>query len=283
MIDSLRRLLLRRPVECAFVFIVSAITIIFGAYAWRFYDLPFGDASMWGQFGDYVGGLLNPVLGSVSLLALAYTVYLQNKTLEETRKQLRISQRELSNSTIELRRSSAAFDSQNRILRVQAFETTFFNMLSANRAILESAGTDRAHNDKKTSHAALLEMHRILNGYIDRLDHTKLGMQDFANAAENLRTNHFGVYDRYVRNSHIILRFIGTSPLDTQHESEHSLYADIFSAQMSQIEIEFVLAFAVAGNDTAVIHSIKAMRFADYLLTESKSARAIRNILSAQT
>jgi hypothetical protein len=285
MINSLRKLLLRRPVECALVFIASAMTFIFGAYALRFHDLPFGDPSMWGQFGDYAGGLLNPILGSLSLLALAYTVYLQSKTLEATRKQLRMSQSELRNSTYELRRSSAAFDSQNRILRSQAFETTFFNMLSSNRAILESATTAQgrfpsAFDEQKIGHAALREMHRILNGHIERSNNNEATEQDFVGAFENLGNQFLGIYDSYIRNSHMILRFIGTSPLDMRSETERSLYADIFSAQMSQIEIEFVLASAVAFNDSVIINSSKAMRFIDYLLTESKSARAIRDILS---
>lgn len=42
-------------------------------------------ASEWGQFGDYVGGLLNPIFGFSSLLALLYTIRIQSQELRLTR------------------------------------------------------------------------------------------------------------------------------------------------------------------------------------------------------
>jgi hypothetical protein len=45
----------------------------------------------WGTFGDFVGGLLGPLLGFLSLIALLLTIVLQNRELEETRKELKQS------------------------------------------------------------------------------------------------------------------------------------------------------------------------------------------------
>ena len=42
-------------------------------------------AAEWGQFGDYIGGLLNPIFGFSSLLALLYTIRIQSKELSLTR------------------------------------------------------------------------------------------------------------------------------------------------------------------------------------------------------
>lgn len=40
---------------------------------------------IWGRFGDYVGGTLNPLLAFVAFIALLYTINLQQKELKEQR------------------------------------------------------------------------------------------------------------------------------------------------------------------------------------------------------
>ena len=44
---------------------------------------------IWGVFGDYIGGILNPVFSFLALVALLLTIVLQSKELEETRKELK--------------------------------------------------------------------------------------------------------------------------------------------------------------------------------------------------
>lgn len=44
--------------------------------------------TLWGIFGDTLGGTLNPILTFISFLAILYTIYLQGKELSETRKEL---------------------------------------------------------------------------------------------------------------------------------------------------------------------------------------------------
>src|SRR5262245_14378739 len=42
----------------------------------------------WAEFGEYIGGLLNPFLGTLTLLGVVYTIYLQRDVLRVTRAQL---------------------------------------------------------------------------------------------------------------------------------------------------------------------------------------------------
>ncbi|PKO30811.1 MAG: hypothetical protein CVU36_07890 [Betaproteobacteria bacterium HGW-Betaproteobacteria-9] len=84
------------------------------------YFLKFGGSlsskqEAWGQFGDYAGGILNPLFSVTALFALLYTIVLQSK--------------ELRDSTVQLKRSAVALDAQNAVLTKQAFETTFFQMM----------------------------------------------------------------------------------------------------------------------------------------------------------
>ncbi|WP_411824639.1 hypothetical protein [Leptospira sp. 'Mane'] len=47
------------------------------------------EQEVWGQFGDYIGGLLNPIFAFLSFILVNYTIYLQiknNKNQEDSRK-----------------------------------------------------------------------------------------------------------------------------------------------------------------------------------------------------
>ncbi|MEN9886242.1 MAG: hypothetical protein RL758_820 [Pseudomonadota bacterium] len=66
---------------------VAAIAI--GAYAITFHKLPHNEApAAWGQFGDFLGGLLNPIV-SICTLVVAIAVWkLQRVEMEQTRNAL---------------------------------------------------------------------------------------------------------------------------------------------------------------------------------------------------
>jgi hypothetical protein len=76
-----------------------------------FYGISFfgplsANASTWGQFGDYFGGVLNPVVGLAALIALLWTLKLQRK--------------ELRTSIDELRKTAAAATQQAKTAEYQA-------------------------------------------------------------------------------------------------------------------------------------------------------------------
>ena len=68
-----------------------------------------------GTLGDYVGGMLNPILASASFIALLYTIKLQIDELKLTRDELSQSRK-------------AQQDSANTLSQ-QRFEMTFFSLL----------------------------------------------------------------------------------------------------------------------------------------------------------
>ncbi len=68
-----------------------AVGIIGCAYFSYFYQFNFGfskDPGVWGQFGDFVGGTINPILTFLTFLALVFTVVLQTRQLEHSREEL---------------------------------------------------------------------------------------------------------------------------------------------------------------------------------------------------
>ena len=67
------------------LFFVGAL----GAYVWNFYSASVSSQpTTWGVFGDYFGGVLNPALSFLGLLALLETIMLQKEELVATRKEL---------------------------------------------------------------------------------------------------------------------------------------------------------------------------------------------------
>lgn len=90
-----------------------------------------------GQTGDYFGGLLNPF---ISLMALIYlmisvkqskdVVIASQKQIELAREQLELSRQELQATREELEGSRIALESQATLAARQAFESTFFKLLS---------------------------------------------------------------------------------------------------------------------------------------------------------
>ncbi|BBB62218.1 hypothetical protein UNDKW_3945 [Undibacterium sp. KW1] len=117
----------------------SAITISIGVfmaalatvkvYVNVFHDGPYStDPAVWGQLGDYIGGVLNPVIGLATLFMLLINIRLQQK--------------ELQNSKIELHDTKLAMDIQAKEMKVQNIEQSFFSMLSNYRSQLDLVFTE---------------------------------------------------------------------------------------------------------------------------------------------
>lgn len=74
---------------------VGAIAIVITLYFVRFGIVlgePFSDdVEVWGQFGDYVGGALNPLIAFLAFYWLTQSIQLQREELSETKKALQES------------------------------------------------------------------------------------------------------------------------------------------------------------------------------------------------
>lgn len=139
----------------------------------------------WGTVGDYFGGTLNPILAFCSLLALCYTISLQNKQLKKTDEQLEqnklaleqnkivleqnakaleFNNQELKNSNEQLRLSAQAQAEMEKTQRLQRFEGLFTYMAnelskiydklaikSINELLKQSSRNTYSHNITKNS------------------------------------------------------------------------------------------------------------------------------------
>jgi fumarate reductase subunit C len=95
--------------------------VVLAVYVLRFGTAPFSDdPSAWGQFGDFMGGTLNPLLAFLTLIALTATITLQFRQLAISAKELRLSRQELHETRAELQRSAKAQELSEAALRAQA-------------------------------------------------------------------------------------------------------------------------------------------------------------------
>jgi hypothetical protein len=132
------------PKALSFIFIISfmvGILIVFSY--WMQFHVRLGrtlsdDPAVWGQLGDYVGGILNPVIALAALLLLAIGVRIQNQTLREAREQLALQRTELEQTREVLKRQSEEIALQSDAAQRQVFEATFFRLLESLRHLVGS-------------------------------------------------------------------------------------------------------------------------------------------------
>ncbi|MDX9990269.1 hypothetical protein [Thiothrix unzii] len=109
-----------------------AILIVLISYVVQFYLLlDYGisnDTAVWGQLGDYIGGVLNPTLSFVSLVLLIKSLTLQNEANNELRQELK---------------------NNEKTEKIRSFETLFFNMINSQKELFHSFAIDLTKDDKK--------------------------------------------------------------------------------------------------------------------------------------
>lgn len=64
----------KRAVQIAIASLSLYVAGVVGFFAWNFRATPLGikDPAVWGQFGDYIGGLLNPALAALNVAVVIY-------------------------------------------------------------------------------------------------------------------------------------------------------------------------------------------------------------------
>lgn len=98
---------------------VTAMVTVALIYIIRFcsplFDHTAEDFAIWGQLGDYMGGILNPVLSFVSITLLIRSVTLQNQANIDLREELK---------------------ENKRVEKLRSFGILFFNMIDEQKSLL---------------------------------------------------------------------------------------------------------------------------------------------------
>lgn len=195
---------------------------VFASYLLWFGD-PIDSQEIAGQFGDFLGGALNPWFSFLALVALLYTIHLQSHELRLTREQFV--------------RSSDALEAQNTALQVQNFESTYFNLLKLYHDLV-----DRAHIDQESRTCrgrecfqVLVEewrsegLHRVVRG--DQVDPLQ-GVRDEYSAFFDKHKQHIGHCFRTLYNV--------IAMLEERDIGDTKIYFNLLRAQLSQHELELL-------------------------------------------
>lgn len=97
-----------------FILAIFSIAIVFFSYFYFFnYEIS-NKQEIWGVFGDFIGGTLNPILSFLALIALLITIVVQNKQLYLSRKELELTKIELQKTAKATQRQANHFEKEAR-------------------------------------------------------------------------------------------------------------------------------------------------------------------------
>lgn len=105
----------------------SFALVIIGFWFFTYFNLKEVDFVDRGTFGDMFGSI-NALYSGLAFAGIIFTILLQRKELKYQREELRETREE--------------FKTQNRTLKLQRFENTFFNLLSLHHQIVDSIDLD---------------------------------------------------------------------------------------------------------------------------------------------
>lgn len=225
---------------------VGLLVIVFLAYFSEFHHGFSRDPSVWGTFGDFIGGTLNPIFSFLGLMALLMTLILQQKSLELTKNELTLSREELSLTRTEMARSAQALEDtkqvmvrQGEIQAKQQFDSTLFSLLEQHNNLLASLTFGMGGSTS------------IISGVLSRL---LIRVRD-GRGVPGLEFSIFGPVLSYLKVLEQVVRFNGIyAERNTEHlesymkegsaDFNEQMYADIIKAH---IGIEAALVIALYG------------------------------------
>ena len=97
-------------------------------------------ADVWGQFGDYIGGTLNPILSFLALISLLVTLWVQSQSLDTARKQI-AQQTEVASLSAQITAIGTLIESLNKQIEQD-------NIYTANGGYTHQEG-NRARLDRR--------------------------------------------------------------------------------------------------------------------------------------
>lgn len=195
-----------------FVFLINCLSIIWGKGGF-------------GEYGDFMGGVLNPLLSFIMIMGILITIILQQSELKEARQ--------------EFKRSADALTEQSQSLALQNFENTFFQMLKLHNDIVK----DMFEGDAETGNKGfsgrdcfgvynkkfdeLYFMYEEASNNTDTLELVERSYQDFFHQKQSS-------VGHYFRNLYTIIKFVDSNKILLE-DKKH--YTNIVRAQLSSYEL----------------------------------------------
>ena len=202
-----------------------------------------------GVFGDFLGGVLNPILTFFTLFGLIVTIVIQ-------RQELRLARQE--------------YEKTADALSTQAIETTFFNILDLHHNIVDNLKVDFEELSYRS------EAQRALKGVTASVLNSQLGIsvgskslkvegrqvfeeilaflsieakspEDSLERYKNIQKNHNHVLGHYFRNLYQALKVIESYDKNKLTHDQKRKYSSILRAQLSTKELALLFINCIDG------------------------------------
>lgn len=192
-----------------------------------------------GQFGDMFGAV-NALFSGLAFGGIIITILLQKKELRLQRKELKLQRTEMQETRKE-------FIEQNRNLRRQRFENTFFNMISIHHELVEALKTpDGKHFGRQVFMEIIniwnstLHQEKILEYNASLFQSYRQSFRDYFNGGQFY---HFSHYLQSLKSLYNLVKLSDLVP--TNEEKEH--YFGILKSYISYPERRFLFYFIILG------------------------------------
>lgn len=181
-----------------------------------------------GTFGDMFGSI-NALFSGLAFAGIIYTILLQREELNEQREELKLTR--------------AEFEKQNRTMRLQRFENSFFNLLASRRELIQTLKFVGENYVNYNGTDVIAYVNSILKKGLQgiELDHaiTKFDI-------EGLRERYFGILPTYTNQVNLfldsllaVLEFVAYSDL-IEDDDERRKYFSIVASQLTIAERTFI-------------------------------------------
>ncbi|MDN5064246.1 putative phage abortive infection protein [Aliarcobacter butzleri] len=207
------------------LFALFCIVSVFVYYKYIFFNFKIdSNVEHFGQFGDFIGGTLNPILAFLSFMALLYTIKIQTDELKLSREELEATREELKGSRIAQQEQSESLKLQNEATKLQIFENTFFqlnNILSNTRLNLNYV-IERPFKEN-----IIYSSTNVISFFLNELT--------YFDSYDKLNDEYEKYSGTYTGQTYQILKFINESNIENKQR-----YVNIFRAQFTKDELEFL-------------------------------------------
>ena len=194
--------------------------------------------SNFGEWGDFFGGVLNPILTFLTFMGLLITIIIQQKELKESRNEFKGQKEALEKQQIEM--------------TIQSFDNKFFQMLNSFNNITESLVINgpKTGKDVFAEHIDVLKQ-RIRYRYNEDLSKGKKDSNKiiyFLNVFNDFNNAYDTTFKYYFINLYQLIKYIDE---DIPYKGEEKInkakkYTNIIRAQLSKNEL-ILLAYNAIG------------------------------------
>ncbi|MCB5206539.1 putative phage abortive infection protein [Methylovorus mays] len=173
----------------------------------------------WGQFGDYMGGTLNPILSFFAFVFLVRTLALQQQSIQIQKDELSLTREEMKKTT--------------RALEIQNIEGVFFQLLKRNTELLNNIAFSTSTNGNGVQ-TLYLVLHPLIN--LEARDNESV-IKGFLNSIKTIKVS----AGPYLSNLYLIIDMIDkNNELDFVDKNK---YIDIVKSQLTSWEVAFLFYY----------------------------------------